>query len=133
MATAVNEIRAFLEHPQPWTTGQVAEDLTRTVPAMDAVIRKIETMRTDDETAAQVVDELERDYLLSLAVTLTGQGTIVQRLREWEHGNRGDYYLDIASFRLVADGGPGRLHMHVSTKPLMPAWSPSSSMPCVSG
>ena len=53
---------------------------------------------------------VERDYLLSLAATLTGQGTIEQKLGEWGQGSRGDY-LDIASFRLVSQPGPGRLHM----------------------
>lgn len=110
VADAVNEVRNFLERPQPWTTVQVAEDLTRAVPAIDAAMGAVELIRVDDETVAQVVDELERDYLLSLAVTLTGQGTIVQKLAEWEGGQRGDY-LDIARFRLVPDGGPGRLHM----------------------
>lgn len=110
LSDAVNEVRGFLNHPQPWTTSQVAEDLTRAVPVIDAAIGAVELMSVDDETIAHVVDELERDYLLSLAVTLTGQGTIVQKLAEWEQGSRGDY-LDITSFRLVSQGGPGRVHM----------------------
>ena len=67
-------------------------------------------MIVTDETVAQVVEELDRDYLLSLAVTLTGRGAIAQKIAEWERGGRGDY-LDISSFRLVAQVGPGRLHM----------------------
>ncbi len=67
-------------------------------------------MKPDSETVSEVVDDLERDYLLSLAVTLTGQGTLARTLAEWEQGKKGDY-LDIASFRLVCEGGPGRLHM----------------------
>ena len=110
LSDAVGEVRNFLNRPQPWTTSQVAEDLTRAVPVIDRAIGAIELLRVDDETVAQVVDELERDYLLSLAVTLTGQGTIAQKLSEWEGGDRGDY-LDIATFRLVREGGSGRLHM----------------------
>ena len=90
LSNTVNEIRMFLDRPQPWTTGQVAEDLTRAVPVIDTAIRGMESMLADDETVEQVVDELERDYLLSLAVTLTGQGTIVRKVCEWERGNQGD-------------------------------------------
>ena len=107
---AVGEVRNFLNRPQPWTTTQVAKDLTRAVPGIDAAMGAVELLKADDETVVQVIDELERDYLLSLAVTLTGQGTVAQKLTEWEGGNKGDY-LDIASFRLVREGGPGRLHM----------------------
>jgi len=110
LSAAVSEVRAFLNRPQPWTTTQVAEDLTRTVPILDAATRTVELLKVDDETVAQVVDELERDYLLSLAVTLTGQGAIAQKLAEWEGGSGGDY-LDVANFCLVHEDGPGRLHM----------------------
>jgi hypothetical protein len=110
VSDAVNEVRKFLERPQPWTTSQVAEDLTLAVPAIDAAMGAVELIPVDNETVAQVINELERDYLLSLAVTLTGQGAIIQKLAEWEGGDRGDY-LDIARFRLVSEGGPGRLHM----------------------
>jgi hypothetical protein len=110
LSAAVAEVRTFLTRPQPWTTMQVTEDLTRAVPVIDGAMGVIELMTADDETVAHVVDELERDYLLSLAVTLTGQGAIGQRLADWEQGNQGDY-LDIATFRLVRQAGPGRLHM----------------------
>lgn len=110
LATAVDSVRNFLDRPQPWTTNRVSEDLTLAVPLITAAMSAIALISPDDETVAQVVDELERDYLLSLAVTLTGQGTIAQKLSEWERGNQGDY-LDIARFSLVAEGGPGRLHM----------------------
>ncbi|BBX86945.1 hypothetical protein [Mycolicibacterium aubagnense] len=110
LSSAVDEVRSFLDSPQPWTTMQVAQDLTRAVPVIDASIDAVEGVKVNDEKPSDVVDELERDYLLSLAVTLTGQGTITQKLFEWEGGNKGDY-LDIATFRLVRDGGPGRVHM----------------------
>lgn len=110
LSAAVAEVRGFLKTPQPWTTTGVTESLTRAVPVIDAAMTAIETLQFDDESVAQVVDELERDYLLSLAVTLTGQGTIAQKLNEWEDGKGGDY-LDIARFQLVREGGPGRLHM----------------------
>lgn len=38
LSDAVNEVRGFLNHPQPWTTSQVAEDLTRAVPVIDAAM-----------------------------------------------------------------------------------------------
>src|SRR5262245_10210507 len=66
LSDAVEEIRSVLNRPQPWTTTQVADDLTRTVPAIDTAIRAIELLKVDHETVSQVVDELERDYLLSL-------------------------------------------------------------------
>lgn len=110
LSQAVDEVRSFLNRPQPWTRTQVTDDLTRVVPVIDAAMRAIQLLAVDGETVAQVIEQLERDYLLSLAVTLTGQGTIAQKLTEWEGGNRGDY-LDIASFRLVREAGPGRLHM----------------------
>jgi hypothetical protein len=70
----------------------------------------VRQIQPDFETVQEIVHELERDYLLSLAVTLTGQGTIAHTLAEWERGKKGDY-LDIASFRLVNEGGAGRIHM----------------------
>jgi hypothetical protein len=106
----VEDVREFLDRPAPWGTSQVAADLSRIVPAIDVAIGAVRQMEPDSETAAEVVDDLERDYLLSLAVTLTGQGTLAKTLTEWEQGGKGDY-LDIASFRLVSEGGPGRLHM----------------------
>ena len=110
LSAAVAEVRGFLNSPQPWTTTGVTETLTRVVPMIDVAMTAIEVLEVDDESVTQVVDELERDYLLSLAVTLTGQGTIAHKLAEWEDGSKGDY-LDIARFQLVREGGPGRLHM----------------------
>ena len=106
----VEDVREFLDQPAPWGTTQVAADLGRIVPAIDVAIGLVRQMEQDSETAAEVVDGLERDYLLSLAVTLTGQGTLAKTLAKWEQGGKADY-LDIASFRLVSEGGPGRLHM----------------------
>jgi hypothetical protein len=107
---AVEDVREFLDRPAPWTTRSVAADLTRIVPVIDIAIGQVRQMQPDFETVQEIVHELERDYLLSLAVTLTGQGTIARTLAEWEQGKKGDY-LDIASFRLVNEGGPGRIHM----------------------
>ena len=87
---------ARLQHRWPQTRRPTAE-LLRAVPVIDAAMTAIEALQVDDESVAQVVDELERDYLLSLAITLTGQGTIAQKLNEWEDGKGGDY-LDIARF-----------------------------------
>lgn len=117
LGDVVEDIREFLDQPAPWNTSQVAADLALIVPAIDVAIGRMSLMEPDSETVSEVVDDLERDYLLSLAVTLTGQGTLARTLAEWEQGTKGDY-LDIASFRLVSEGGPGRLHMrdvHVAT------------------
>lgn len=110
LGDVVEDIREFLDQPPPWNSSQVAADLSLIVPAIDAAIGRMRLMEPDPETVSEVVDDLERDYLLSLAVTLTGQGTLARTLAEWEEGKKGDY-LDIASFQLISDGGPGRLHM----------------------
>jgi hypothetical protein len=110
LGDVVEDVREFLDQPPPWNTTQVAADLSLVVPAIDVAIGRMRLMEPDSETVSEVVDDLERDYLLSLAVTLTGQGTLARTLAEWERGKKGDY-LDIASFRLVSEGGPGRLHM----------------------
>jgi hypothetical protein len=60
LSDAVDEVRSFLNRPQPWRTTQVTEDLIRTVPAIDTALRSIELLKVDDETVSQVVDELER-------------------------------------------------------------------------
>ena len=110
LGDVVEDVREFLDQPAPWNTSQVAADLSLIVPAIDVAIGRLMLIEPDSETVSEVVDDLERDYLLSLAVTLTGQGTLAGTLAEWEQGNKGNY-LDIASFRLVSEGGPGRLHM----------------------
>ncbi|AQA04398.1 hypothetical protein BVC93_20455 [Mycobacterium sp. MS1601] len=110
LGDVVEDVREFLDQPPPWNTSQVAADLSLIIPAIDAAIGRLRLMEPDLETVSEVVDDLERDFLLSLAVTLTGQGTLAKTLAEWEQGKKGDY-LDIASFRLVGEGGPGRLHM----------------------
>ncbi len=110
LSDVVEDVREFLDQPSPWSTNQVAADLSLIVPAIDVAIGRMGVMEPDSETVSEAVDDLERDYLLSLAVTLTGQGTLAATLAEWEQGKKGDY-LDIASFRLVSGGGPGRLHM----------------------
>ncbi|MGA5538617.1 hypothetical protein [Mycolicibacterium nivoides] len=110
LGDVVEDVREFLNQPAPWNTSQVAADLSLIVPAIDVAVGRLRLMEPDSETVSEVVDDLERDYLLSLAVTLTGQGTLASTLAEWEQGEKGDY-LDIASFRLVREGGSGRLHM----------------------
>jgi hypothetical protein len=53
LSDAVDEVRSFLNRPQPWTTTQVAEDLTRALPVIDTAIGAIELLKVDDETVYQ--------------------------------------------------------------------------------
>ena len=56
----VEDVREFLDQPAPWGTTQVAADLGRIVPAIDVAIGLVRQMEQDSETAAEVVDGLER-------------------------------------------------------------------------
>ncbi|WKG08181.1 hypothetical protein QX204_24380 [Nocardia sp. PE-7] len=109
IATAVELIRTLLTRPQPLTTTQVVVDSASIRDALDSAIVAAESIADGRETLTAVVDELERDFLLSLTVTLTGQNTVVTKLAEWSRG--GGDYLDVQTLKLVPTGGPGRVHM----------------------
>lgn len=106
----VEAIRLLLTRPQPLMTDQVHADSAAIVEAIDTAISAISKLDGVEDSLEDVVAALERDYLLSLAVTLTGHNVIVGRLAEWEKGGGGDY-LDVPTLRLVADEGVGRVHM----------------------
>lgn len=81
-----------------------------------------------DASIDEIVDELERAFLLSLVMTLTTHTAILAKEGEWSHqhsrfmqGNRDDdygHYLDIrldprapAGLAFAHEAGPGRVHM----------------------
>ncbi|MEV6340285.1 hypothetical protein AB0M12_36855 [Nocardia vinacea] len=109
ISLAAEAVRALLTRQQPLMTDQVASDAAAIVEAIDRALAVVQQADPEPESVEDVVDALERDYLLSLAITLTGQGVIVSKLADWERG--GGDYLDVATFRLVRAGGVGRVHM----------------------
>lgn len=81
-----------------------------------------------DASIDEIVDELERAFLLSLVMTLTTRTSILAKESDWSHqhsrfmqGNRPDdygHYLDIrlnpaapAGLGFTHEAGPGRVHM----------------------
>ncbi len=90
---------------------QIVADGTSLLLSVALAISQLKELKLTMEqgTVEGVVDELERDYLVSLTVTLTGHAVIVTKLAEWSRGGGG--YLDVPSLKLVPSGGPGRVHM----------------------
>ncbi|QIS17310.1 hypothetical protein [Nocardia terpenica] len=110
VAKPVEFVRSLLTRPQPLMTDQVNADGAAIVQAIDRALSDLSKLDDASDSLEDVVAALERDYLLSLTVTLTGHNVLTGRLAEWEKGGGGDF-LDVASLRLVADEGVGRVHM----------------------
>lgn len=110
-----SQMRDALNRPLPWRTSQFIADCSAVAESMKTAISALDNTETSPpQSLEQVVKELENQYLLSLAVTLTGQTGIVQKLAEWRKssGAPAEAYLDVATFRLLPDPGRGRISMH---------------------
>lgn len=89
--------------------------------AIKQAIPTLEAEETEGESSVdEIIADLERALLVSLAVTLTAHGTILPKESEWTtqhqrflNGHRSDigHYLDVAMLRFVDEPGPGRIHM----------------------
>jgi hypothetical protein len=74
-----------------------------------------------DPSIDEVVEEMERAFLISLVVTLTSHNVLLRKVAEWERphqrflqGNLAadvGHYFDVKTLSYVETGGPGRIHM----------------------
>ena len=107
-------MRTALNRDLPWSTSQCIADLTAVAEAMGSAIISLRAGNPGGGTPLdKLIQGLENDYMLSLAVTLTGQTGIVQTLDKWRESRKKpvDAYLDVTSFELVAEPGTGRILM----------------------
>jgi hypothetical protein len=109
--------------------GGFVASVTELLSAVRQTIPLLSERATEpDASIDEIVDELERAFLLSLVMTLTTHTAILARESDWSHqhsrfmqGNRDDdygHYLDIrldprvsAGLAFAHEGGPGRVHM----------------------
>ncbi|WP_238407149.1 hypothetical protein [Mycobacterium canetti] len=90
--------------------------------AVDTAIPLLEERVTEpDLSIDEIVDELERAFLISLVVTLTSHNVLLQKVDEWEQPHQRftqgnlpadvGHYFDVKTLTYVNNGGPGRIHM----------------------
>lgn len=80
-----------------------------------------ERITEPDLSIDEVVDEMERAFLISLVVTLTSHNVLLQKVAEWEQPHQRflqghlpadvGHYFDVKTLSYVDTGGPGRIHM----------------------
>lgn len=94
-------------------TGRDLATFARSIEAAAATsLAALDRVNPDMATVEELVDQLERDYLLSLAVTLTSHGAVASTVNSWHSAGRGSGFLDVLTFRVVNSPGPGRIDMH---------------------
>jgi hypothetical protein len=74
-----------------------------------------------DPSIDEVVDEIERAFLISLVVTLTSHNVLLEKVAKWEQPHQRflqrnlatdvGHYFDVKSLSYVDTAGPGRIHM----------------------
>lgn len=87
----------------------------------DALPLLEEQMAENDATPEEIIGELERALLISLAVTLTSHNVLVQKVEEWERPHQRflqgleptdvGHYLDVKTLTYAETAGAGRIHM----------------------
>ena len=84
-------MRTALNRDLPWSTSQCIADLTAVAEAMGSAIISLRAGNPGGGTPLdKLIQGLENDYMLSLAVTLTGQTGIVQTLDKWRESRKGN-------------------------------------------
>ena len=90
--------------------------------AAESAIPLLEQRTTEpDPSIDEVVEEIERAFLISLVVTLTSHNVLLRKVAEWEQphqrflqGNLAadvGHYFDVKTLSYVDTAGPGRIHM----------------------
>ena len=74
-----------------------------------------------DPSIDEIVDELDRAFLISLVVTLTSHNVLLKKVDDWEQPHKRflqghlpadvGHYFDVKTLSYVDAGGPGRIHM----------------------
>ncbi|WP_241010712.1 hypothetical protein [Mycobacterium camsae] len=90
--------------------------------AAEATIPLLQQRITEAESSIdEIVEELERAFLISLVVTLTSHNVLLKKVAEWERPHERflqghlpedvGHYFDVKTLTYVGTGGPGRIHM----------------------
>jgi hypothetical protein len=99
--------------------GDSLEALTK---AADSAIPLLNERITEpDPSIDEIVDELDRAFLISLVVTLTSHNVIIDKVSEWEQPHERflqghlatdvGHYFDVKTMSYARNPGPGRIHM----------------------
>jgi len=80
-----------------------------------------ERITEPDQSIDEVVEEMERAFLISLVVTLTSHNVLLRKVGEWEQPHQRflqgnlpadvGHYFDVKTLSYVDTAGPGRMHM----------------------
>lgn len=108
---AIAPVRALLR-PKTMTGRDLATFAQSIEAAAEISLAALDRINPDTATVEELVDQLERDYLLSLAVALTSHGAVASTVNSWLSAGRGIGYLDVLTFRVVDSPGPGRIDMY---------------------
>ncbi|MET3957719.1 hypothetical protein ABIE52_004585 [Rhodococcus sp. OAS809] len=108
---AIARIRDLLR-PKVMTGRDLVVHMHSITAAAEDALSALDAVIPNEVTVEQLVDQFERDYLLSLAVTLTSQGAIAAKVNSWHSNGRLPGFLDVATFRIVDSPGQGRTDMH---------------------
>lgn len=101
------DVVAFLDE-QLTTPQQLVRRLGEIADLAGDAVESIDAM-PDDEVVAQVVEEFETRYLVTLATTMSAHYTLATKLRERKDTD--GQYFDIGAYVFVSAPGPGRVHV----------------------
>lgn len=108
---AIAAVRALLR-PKIMTGRDLATFAHAIEEAAETSLTALDRVNPDKATVEELVEQLERDYLLSLAVALTSHGAVTSTVNSWLSTGRGVGFLDVLTFRVVNSPGPGRIDMY---------------------
>lgn len=108
---AVTQVRELLR-PQTMTGLDMVAYMKRIEAEIGSSLSALDLVVPDVATVEELVDQLERDYLLSLAVALTSHDAVASAVNAWLTAGRDAAYLDVQTFRIVDAPGPGRIDMY---------------------
>lgn len=108
---SVTQVRDLLR-PKTMTGRDLISYLQSIEASVSSSLFALDRVVPDVATVEELVDQLERDYLLSLAVALTSHGAVGSAVDSWLSAGRDSAYLDVPTFRIVDTPGPGRIDMY---------------------
>ncbi|OLT35035.1 hypothetical protein BJF84_15955 [Rhodococcus sp. CUA-806] len=108
---AVTQVRELLR-PKTMTGLDMVAYMKRIEAEVGSSLYALDLVVPDVATVEELVDQFERDYLLSLAVALTSHDVVASAVNAWQTTGRDAAYLDVQTFRIVNSPGPGRIDMY---------------------
>jgi hypothetical protein len=114
LAALIDSVQELLGAGRRTTARELVSSLDNVYANIAQVRAKLSGDPTGGEQLEDVIAELRHEYVLSLAVALSGQYAVVTKLHEWYMDATGvpeNAYLDVSRFAIVSSGGPGRIAM----------------------